>query len=330
MDGRLRSYATRPGRMGLCTWASPPVGGVGGALPSALWAAPGGGGGVLAGCTDGTIRGGRPTCPAANTVLVGGAEGQVEIYRACVVSHHRVEVRLVRRLAERHRRSPVEVLAVAPADGVVFAATAEGGVRRWRLSVADAAALVRRRPGAQGAEDDYDAASRGLPREAAAAVVVDVYGGGTAVADAVTAASTDGGASAAAAADAPARPPVTEANVVAAAALPPESTRLAAAADMVAAQKALAAVMAVGVGVAESAKDALVDAFQKKQAGVQAVVSTSDAELRVAVARVLSRYAAVLGDGDGGEADGEDARVLRRAARRTAAFEMDAVQTPTR
>lgn len=53
------------------------------------------------------------------------------------------------------------------------------------------------------------------------------------------------------------------------------------------------------------------------------MVSTSDAELRVAVARVLSRYAAVLGDGDGGEADGEDARVLRRAARRTAAFEME-------
>jgi hypothetical protein len=83
--------------------------------------------------------------PSHTAFLVGGAEGQVDIFRAVVLSATCVEICLVSRVAERSNRGN-RVAAVAldlPGD-IAVAISTRGHVRRWRLGEVESHAITNR------------------------------------------------------------------------------------------------------------------------------------------------------------------------------------------
>lgn len=202
-------------------------------------------------------------CPSENALLVGGSEGQVESYRVVVLSPDNVELRLMRRISERHRGRNREIVQTqySGSTAVLLAVTGGGELRRWHLCAADAASLTT------------------LPNASA--------------------------------------PRYTESNVSDALApgAPRDDTRLSSVDGVMAAQKILASVLEGNV-MGEDGKDRLVEEFQRRQAEMQDKASAADAELRRARRRIGGRFAHGLTAGDGR---------LARAARRTAAYELDFV-----
>jgi hypothetical protein len=84
-----------------------------------------------------------PCCPSDNTFIVGGNEGQVEVFRVSFLSPcPRVELTLIRSISENHRKSrEVRYLFYDNPDLVIFATSINGEVRMWKLGAADAQAL---------------------------------------------------------------------------------------------------------------------------------------------------------------------------------------------
>eukprot|EP00871_Galdieria_phlegrea_P004321 jgi/Galph1/4890/GphlegSOOS_G3544.1 len=80
--------------------------------------------------------------------LVGGAEGQVELYRLIVMSLSRFEFHLIRKLHERSksRRAAVNSLSANIELGVIIATFADKTVRMWRMTEADIALICMETP----------------------------------------------------------------------------------------------------------------------------------------------------------------------------------------
>lgn len=82
-------------------------------------------------------------CPSENVFIVGGDEGQVDVFRLVVLSPHKVEIRLVRKISDRtrgRRRTVVQALYM-PEEATLTALVRSGEIRRWKLSRFDACAL---------------------------------------------------------------------------------------------------------------------------------------------------------------------------------------------
>lgn len=83
-------------------------------------------------------------CPSENAFLVGGDEGQLEIFRIVVLSPKRLEVRLVRRVSERvrGRERCVVQLSYIRKGAILMALSKNGELRRWRLNAIDSSSLA--------------------------------------------------------------------------------------------------------------------------------------------------------------------------------------------
>lgn len=85
----------------------------------------------------------RVCCPSECTILVGGAEGEVEVFRVNVLSEIKVELQLERRISERGRgrQREVKYLFYDAVDRLILAISAGGEIRRWRLTPGDASLI---------------------------------------------------------------------------------------------------------------------------------------------------------------------------------------------
>lgn len=209
-------------------------------------------------------------CPSENAFVVGGEEGQVEIFRIVVLSPEKLELKLVRRISQRVRgreRAVVQVEYVR--DGAVLLALSKNGeLRRWRLSAVNASSLSL------------------LPSDSL-------------------------------------RVTFTEENIVEMLEnelMSIEDARVASVGGVIQAQNVLAAILDEEA-IPEAAKDQLVLEFQRSQADMLMKVSQADTKLRRAGRRIASGFAAGLTSGKLSTSATE--RRLIRAAKRTAAFEME-------
>jgi hypothetical protein len=84
-----------------------------------------------------------PCCPSENTFIVGGDEGQLEVFRVSMLSPcPRVELTLIRSISERHRKSrEITHMFYDNFDNTIYAVSVNGEVRMWKLGSADALAL---------------------------------------------------------------------------------------------------------------------------------------------------------------------------------------------
>lgn len=87
---------------------------------------------------------GERACPSEGAILVGGSDGELDVFRLVALSAHQLEFRLLRRISERSRgrRKAVVMSTYSVEDGLLLALARGGEVRRWRLSAADASLLA--------------------------------------------------------------------------------------------------------------------------------------------------------------------------------------------
>lgn len=78
-------------------------------------------------------------CPSELSFIVGGAEGQVELFRVVVLSPEKVELHRVKMLSDRSRGKNRAVMQVkyVPEQALLFAVSVSGEMRRWQLSKED-------------------------------------------------------------------------------------------------------------------------------------------------------------------------------------------------
>ncbi len=86
----------------------------------------------------------RWICASENVLLVGGEEGQVDVFRVIPLSARRVEFRLVRRMSERTRGRKRGVVSVVymESEATLHSLSRSGEVRRWHLCREDAWTLA--------------------------------------------------------------------------------------------------------------------------------------------------------------------------------------------
>eukprot|EP00178_Gracilaria_changii_P019383 TRINITY_DN5622_c0_g1_i1.p1 TRINITY_DN5622_c0_g1~~TRINITY_DN5622_c0_g1_i1.p1 ORF type:complete len:686 (-),score=73.51 TRINITY_DN5622_c0_g1_i1:5164-7221(-) len=82
-------------------------------------------------------------CPSEVTFLVGGEEGNVEVYRLIILSPQKVELNLVYTVGERIRKKDKNVvdLHYLPEEAVILALLSCGEVKRWHLTRSQASSL---------------------------------------------------------------------------------------------------------------------------------------------------------------------------------------------
>lgn len=83
-------------------------------------------------------------CPSEQIFMVGGGEGELDIFRLVVLSSERVEVRLMKTLADEKRAKKSKVLNTFynHERSVLAALSDSGDLRRWHLSRADACTIA--------------------------------------------------------------------------------------------------------------------------------------------------------------------------------------------
>lgn len=88
-------------------------------------------------------RDARWLCASETAFLVGGSEGEIDLFRIVPISPGKMELRLVRRVSERkgRRRTILQTIYVE-AEATLYALCRSGEIRRWSLSAADAEELV--------------------------------------------------------------------------------------------------------------------------------------------------------------------------------------------
>lgn len=91
----------------------------------------------------GASGGSSHPCPSEGALIVGGADGELDVFRLVALSAHNLEFRLLRRISERTRgrRRAIVMSAYSREDGLLLALSRAGEVRRWRLSASDASLL---------------------------------------------------------------------------------------------------------------------------------------------------------------------------------------------
>lgn len=82
-------------------------------------------------------------CPSETTFLVGGVEGQIDIFRIAVLGPQRIDLRLTSRISERLRGKRRAVLHVEydPEKAIITALSVNGEVRQWHVSQGTAAGI---------------------------------------------------------------------------------------------------------------------------------------------------------------------------------------------
>eukprot|EP00177_Eucheuma_denticulatum_P006017 GFKZ01010979.1.p1 GENE.GFKZ01010979.1~~GFKZ01010979.1.p1 ORF type:complete len:423 (-),score=60.71 GFKZ01010979.1:823-2091(-) len=85
-------------------------------------------------------------CPSEFAFVVGGEEGQVEVFRVVVLSSRKLEVRLVRRVSERMRGRDRAIVSISymVEEQVLIALSRSGELRRWHMTALDASSLAMR------------------------------------------------------------------------------------------------------------------------------------------------------------------------------------------
>lgn len=83
-------------------------------------------------------------CASEFAFVVGGEEGQVEIFRVVMLSVRKMELRLVRRIGERARGRDRRIVSLSYMSdyGILLALSKNGELRRWRLTEMDASSLA--------------------------------------------------------------------------------------------------------------------------------------------------------------------------------------------
>lgn len=210
-------------------------------------------------------------CASEFAFVVGGEEGQVEIFRVVVLSVRKMELRLVRRIGERGRGRDRKIVSLSYMrdHGVLMALSKNGELRRWRLTEMDASSL---------AVTTQEERIRSTYTEEN---VVELMS----------------------------RDFVTD-----------EDSRLSSVGGVMQAQNVLASILDEE-SIPETNKDHLVAEFQKQQTDMLMKISQADTDLRRANKRICARFAAGLKPSPTVFSLTEQR--LSRAAKRTAAFEME-------
>lgn len=83
-------------------------------------------------------------CPSESNILVGGEEGQIDLFQLVALSAQKLELRLVQRMSDkaRGRRRAVLQTMYMQSNATLVALVRNGEVRRWRLSRDEAYALA--------------------------------------------------------------------------------------------------------------------------------------------------------------------------------------------
>lgn len=86
-----------------------------------------------------------PTCPSESTILIGGDEGQLDVFRVVVISPWKIDVKYVLRIGDRSRGKKRNVIDInyMRFNGVLTIVFEGGEIRRWQLSKKDASSLSR-------------------------------------------------------------------------------------------------------------------------------------------------------------------------------------------
>lgn len=212
----------------------------------------------------------QEVCPSDDAFIVGGDEGQLEIFRVVVLSTKRLEIRLVRRISNRVRGRDWRVMEMTymRVEGVLTALSKNGVLRRWRLNELDASSLslvpsIDRRKSVYNENNVVERLAQDFVNE---------------------------------------------------------GDNLNSVGEVIQAQNVLASILEDD-SVSEVQKDILVVEFQRKQVDMLAKISQADTELKRAGRRVSARFAEGLKSRPT-TASAMDRRLIR-AAKRTAAFEME-------
>lgn len=103
-------------------------------------------------------------CPSENAFLVGGANGQVDVYRCVIYAPNSVELTLIRRISSRQRgpRRGIMSLMYSGEDSVIIGANENGDIRRWRMTdlMASTLSLTEYTTGAYNEKDITTALSK--------------------------------------------------------------------------------------------------------------------------------------------------------------------------
>lgn len=96
-------------------------------------------------------------CLSESCFIVGGEDGQIDLFRAVPLSAKKLELRLVRHISEKKRGRRYAVLQTKyiPEEAMLLALTQNGEVRRWHMSREDALTMVT--PEEQLRASRYDA-----------------------------------------------------------------------------------------------------------------------------------------------------------------------------